>query len=151
MAYHPPVEHQVQKVEQHRAQSQVKKGSKASGQRININQFTQVLSNIKARKSSKKCAASIRVALQSAGARIVKHPVAAADWGPTLKDIGYRKINPSFEQPKPGDIYIIQRTGSHVYGHIAGFTGKEWVSDFKQTGHAVYKGKVNYEYFRLGS
>lgn len=118
---------------------------------INIRTFSKKLSSISATTSSQKCAASIRVALQSAGARIVKHPVAAADWGNTLKDLGYRQITPSFEKPQPGDIYIIDRTKNHIYGHIAGFTGKEWVSDFKQASHAVYKGNVSYRYFRLGS
>ena len=118
---------------------------------ISIQAFSKHLSSISATTSSQKCAASIRVALQSAGARIVNHPVAAADWGNTLKDLGYRQIKPAFEKPQQGDIYIIDRTKSHIYGHIAGFTGKEWVSDFKQAGHAVYKGNVSYRYFRLGS
>jgi hypothetical protein len=51
----------------------------------------------------------------------------------------------------PGDIYIIHRTKKHVYGHIAGFTGSQWVSDFKQTSYDVYKDKnVTYTYYRLG-
>jgi len=100
--------------------------------------------------STKKCARSIRIALQSAGARIVNHPVAAADWGNTLQTIGYKKINPSFNNPKEGDIYIIHRTQKHVYGHIAAYTGRQWVSDFRQNSHAVYKNdQVSYTYYRL--
>jgi hypothetical protein len=124
--------------------------SSRSGQRIDIGKFTQRLQNVTARTSSQKCAKSIRLALESAGARFNSHPVAAADWGGTLTKIGYRKIDASFDNPKKGDIYIIHRTNSHVYGHIAGYTGTNWVSDFRQAGYAVYRNeKVNYSYYRM--
>ena len=48
--------------------------------------------------------------------------MAAADWGNTLTSIGYRKINLSFDQPKKGDIYIIDRTAKNRYGHIAAYS-----------------------------
>lgn len=122
----------------------------ASGQRIDISKFTQRLENITARTSSQACAKSIRIALESAGARFNSHPVAAADWGGTLTKIGYKKIDASFDKPKKGDIYIIHRTNSHVYGHIAGYSGANWVSDFKQNGYAVYRNEnVNYSYYRM--
>ena len=124
--------------------------SSANGQRLDLSKFTQKLASITRTTSTAKCAKSIRVALQSAGANIQNHPVAAADWGDTLKKIGYRQINPSFNNPKKGDIYIIDRTGSHTYGHIAGYSGSNWVSDFKQSDYAVYKNKnVKYSYYRL--
>ena len=106
---------------------------------LDVRKFTQKLHSMSSASSTKKCARSIRIALQSAGARIVNHPVAAADWGNTLQTIGYKKINPSFNNPKEGDIYIIHRTQKHVYGHIAAYTGRQWVSDFRQNSHAVYK------------
>lgn len=122
-----------------------------TGQRIDIGKFTQHLSGVTARTSSQMCARSIRLALESAGARLKSHPVAAADWGGTLTKIGYRKIPAAFDQPKKGDIYIIHRTNSHVYGHIAGYTGSNWVSDFRQNGYAVYRNEnVNYSYYRMG-
>ena len=117
---------------------------------LDVRKFTQKLHSMSSASSTKKCARSIRIALQSAGARIVNHPVAAADWGNTLQTIGYKKINPSFNNPKEGDIYIIHRTQKHVYGHIAAYTGRQWVSDFRQNSHAVYKNdQVNYTYYRL--
>jgi hypothetical protein len=120
-----------------------------NGQRIDINKFTDFLQGISSNTSSKKCAKSIRLALESAGARFQSHPVAAADWGNTLMKIGYRQINPKFDAPKEGDIYIIDRTGKHVYGHIAGFNGKQWVSDFKQKSYDVYNEKgLTYKYYR---
>ena len=52
--------------------------------------------------------------------------------GAYFRKNGYKKIKPAFGHPQPGDIYIIQRTGDHVYGHIAGYTGNGWISDFRQ-------------------
>jgi len=117
---------------------------------IDVGKFTQRLNSITSQVSSQRCARSIRMALQSAGANVENHPVAAADWGNTLLKIGYRKIAPEFSNPRQGDIYIIQRTGKHSYGHIAGFSGSQWVSDFKQRSHDIYRdAAVKYEYYRL--
>ena len=122
-----------------------------SAQRIDIDKFTNKLQGISRQTSSKKCAKSIRVALESAGAQFKSHPVAASDWGNTLTKIGYRQINPKFDAPKQGDIYIIRRTSKHTYGHIAGFTGTQWVSDFRQKSYDVYKENgLTYQYYRLG-
>jgi hypothetical protein len=82
-----------------------------NGQRFDIEKFTSYLQGITRSTSTQKCARSIRVGLQSSGAKIVNHPVAAADWGNTLQQLGYRKINLSFDRPKKGDIYIM--TGLH--------------------------------------
>lgn len=129
--------------------SQKNKIIASNGQRIDINKFTNFLQGISSYSSSQKCAKSIRLALESAGARFQSHPVAAADWGNTLMKIGYRQINPKFDSPKEGDIYIIDRTGKHVYGHIAGFNGTQWVSDFKQKSYDVYNEKgLTYKYYR---
>lgn len=121
-----------------------------NGQRIDIKRFANYLNGVKRTTSTGMCARGVRLALQSAGARFTSHPVAAADWGPTLQKIGYRKINQSFDKPQKGDIYIIHRTGKHRYGHIAAYSGKAWVSDFKQRSHDVYKkSQVTYSYYRL--
>lgn len=119
-------------------------------QRVDLEKFTGLLRNITLQTSTQKCAKSIRIGLESAGARFKSHPVAAADWGKTLTSIGYRKINLSFDQPKKGDIYIIDRTAKNRYGHIAAYSGNGWVSDFKQSGYAVYRNQnVNYSYYRM--
>ena len=117
---------------------------------LDVRKFTQKLTSISSSSSTAKCARSIRIALQSAGAKVVNHPVAASDWGPTLKNIGYQQIKPAFDQPRVGDIYIIKKTQKHVYGHIAAYTGQQWVSDFRQKSHAVYSNdQVSYTYYRL--
>lgn len=133
-------------------QSESYKNFGSKGQRIDIEKFTSYLQGITRNTSTKMCARSIRIGLQSSGAKIVNHPVAAADWGSTLQQLGYRKINLSFDRPKKGDIYIIDRTSEHKYGHIAAYSGTAWVSDFRQSGYAVYRSpNVKYTYYRLDS
>lgn len=117
---------------------------------INIHKFVDKLKSISGNYSTAKCAKSVRIALQSAGAKIVTHPIAASDWGDTLTKIGYKQIQPAFDHPQKGDIYIIKRTANHVYGHIAGYSGTQWISDFKQASYDVYKDtNVTYKYYRL--
>ena len=121
-----------------------------STQRFDLDRFTQKLSGITTQRTSHSCAKSIRVALESAGANVQGHPIAAADWGGSLLKLGYRQITKSFDQPQKGDIYIINRSAAHPSGHIAGYTGSGWVSDFTQRSHAVYRNdNVSYSYFRL--
>lgn len=117
---------------------------------FDLDKFVQKLDKVKARASSQRCARSIRIALQGAGAVFGSHPVAASDWGGTLAQIGFKQIQPEFDHPQEGDIYIIRRTNKHIYGHIAGFNGSQWVSDFKQKSYDVYKEDgLKYEYYRL--
>ena len=52
---------------------------------IDVSKFSQLLAKITRTASTQKCARSIRVALQSCGAKIQQHPVAASDWGNTLQ------------------------------------------------------------------
>lgn len=143
----PPVDHNMVHTPPHMivtAQDTPKQPS------INIDQFSQKLTRRASYRSTSQCAKYVRIALQAAGADIKQHPVAAADWGKTLQKIGYHQIEPAFDDPQAGDIYIIDRTPKHRYGHIAGFTGSQWVSDFKQNSYAVYQDKnVTYTYYRL--
>ncbi len=119
---------------------------------LDISKFTETLVNMSRSTTAHRCARYVRIALQSAGARFTDHPIAASDWGATLTEIGYKQIRPEFDNPREGDIYIINRTSRHRYGHIAGFTGSQWVSDFRQTSYDVYKDpNVTYEYYRLPS
>ncbi|WP_213014392.1 CHAP domain-containing protein [Acinetobacter baretiae] len=116
---------------------------------INVSKFAHTLTRNAYHRSTEKCAKHVRLALESAGAQVKSHPVAAADWGQTLEKIGYKRISPAFDKPQEGDIYIIVRTKTHGYGHIAGYTGKNWVSDFRQNSYAVYGGSATYKYYRL--
>ena len=117
---------------------------------IDISKFTEKLVSMSRSTTAHRCARYVRIALESAGARFSDHPVAASDLGSTLTEIGYKQIRPDFDNPQEGDIYIINSTSRHRYGHIAGFTGSQWVSDFRQRSYDVYKdSNVTYEYYRL--
>ena len=61
-----------------------------------------------------RCARFVRLALEAAGADTTGHPV----------DDGYTV--------QLGDIAVIQSTSESVPGHIEGFDGTNWVSDFVQ-------------------
>ena len=107
-----------------------------STQRFDLDRFTQKLSGITTQRTSHSCAKSIRVEWAVLG------------W--SCLQLGFRLFTLSFDQPKKGDIYIINRSAAHPSGHIAGYTGSGWVSDFKQRSHAVYRNdNVSYSYFRL--
>lgn len=111
--------------------------------------FANALTKNAHAKSQGKCASYVRLALEAAGADTKGHPIASSDWGSTLLKIGYKEIQNQFDQPIKGDIYIITKTTKHIYGHIAGYTGAEWISDFKQRSQAIYSDTVSYRYFRL--
>jgi len=53
-----------------------------------------------------------------------------------LSDIGFKQISKG--SPKKGDVYVEDRTSSHVHGHIAIYDGSNWVSDFIQKSDRVH-------------
>lgn len=118
-------------------------------QKINLEKFAEILRKRAKEKSQHQCAKYVRIALEAGGGDTSGHPIAASDWGPTLKKIGYKEIPEEFNKPQLGDIYIITKTDKHQYGHIAGYDGSQWISDFKQKGHTIYSDHVNYRYFRM--
>jgi hypothetical protein len=85
-----------------------------------------------------KCATFVRVALQAAGIDTSDHPIPAKDYGPYLLKWGFVKIPSTGYIPQQGDIVVIQPNAldgkRHLskYGHIAGYDGTHWVSDFVQ-------------------
>ncbi|KCX60283.1 hypothetical protein J541_3541, partial [Acinetobacter pittii] len=52
---------------------------------IDVEKFVEKLESVTSRRSKARCARSIRLALESAGANVENHPIAASDWGDTLK------------------------------------------------------------------
>jgi hypothetical protein len=85
-----------------------------------------------------KCARFVRLALEAAGADTTGHPVNAKEWGPTLLRIGFIPVAEDGFIAQLGDIAVIQGTSESVPGHIEGFDGTNWVSDFIQ--HAFWPG-----------
>ncbi|MFV5265387.1 peptidoglycan amidohydrolase family protein [Acinetobacter courvalinii] len=128
------------------AYEQVKQNSSKT---LDIEIFAKTLRSRAEPASIGKCAKYVRIALEAAGANTTGHPVSASDWGPTLIKNGYKEISEVFNQPIKGDIYIITKTSTHKYGHIAGYDGSQWISDFKQKSQVIYRDKVDYRYFRI--
>lgn len=100
--------------------------------------FTAHLRKNAARNSQARCAKFVRSALEAGGANTIGHPVAAKLYGPILTRNGFHAI--PVENPKTfgflaGDIVVIEPpTQGNQSGHIAGYDGKNWISDFVQRG-----------------
>jgi hypothetical protein len=59
-------------------------------------------------------------------------PIPAKDWGGTLLALGFVTVVDTKYKPQLGDVVVIQGTSQDKDGHIAGYDGKHWVSDFIQ-------------------
>ena len=79
-----------------------------------------------------KCAQHVRLALAAAGLVPESHPVSAKDWGPTLKALGLSPVPGDGSDAVLGDIAVIQATSDSKDGHMEGYDGTEWISDFVQ-------------------
>ena len=62
-----------------------------------------------------------------------------------MKKMGFRSIQRG--KPKKGDVYVQDRTKSHVHGHIAMYSGKNWISDFVQNSDQVYRSDAGKRYY----
>jgi hypothetical protein len=104
---------------------------------IDVNKFTEHLrdnaDNVGFGKG--RCAYFVRQALASGGYKPVSWPVHAKDWGPSLLRAGFRTVKVediSTFRPMKGDVAVIQATSHRKSGHIQGYDGKNWISDFVQ-------------------
>jgi len=79
-----------------------------------------------------QCARYVRVALAHAGLVPASHPVSAKDWGPTLESLGFRPTDSDGSDARAGDVAVIEPPRGERHGHIAGFDGTNWISDFVQ-------------------
>lgn len=98
--------------------------------------FANHLRNNALPRSARKCARYVRLALEAGGGNTKGHPIPAKDWGPTLRRMGFHELkieDPGSYKFLKGDIVIIQPyPGGRKEGHIAGFDGRQWISDFVQ-------------------
>jgi len=82
------------------------------------------------------CAKYVRKALEAAGASTTGHPYGAKDYGFILIRNGFHAITVSDPADFPflaGDVVVIEPTKhGNPAGHIAGYDGKDWISDFVQ-------------------
>ena len=79
-----------------------------------------------------KCATYVRLALEAAGLSTDPHPPYAKEWGPTLERLGFTTVSQTGYTPQTGDIIVMQQTSACIYGHMEGYDGSNWVSDFVQ-------------------
>lgn len=82
-----------------------------------------------------RCAYFVRRALAAGGYTPSTWPVHARDWGPSLLRAGFHTVNVedlSTYRPMKGDVAVIQATPNRKSGHIQGFDGQYWISDFVQ-------------------
>ena len=101
--------------------------------------FSDTLNKISFSRSQSLCATNVRKALEAAGVNTTGHPQEAKDWGQTLEKQGFKAVDQNGYKPQQGDIAVIQPyKGGNPSGHMAGFNGKQWVSDFKQKDYSPY-------------
>jgi hypothetical protein len=82
-----------------------------------------------------RCAYFVRAALAAGGYQPATWPVHAKDWGPSLLRAGFHTVkveNLATFKPLKGDVAVIQATTHRKSGHIQGYDGKIWISDFVQ-------------------
>lgn len=118
--------------------------------------FAKYLRKHAGKHSRSSCAKFIRRALEAGGADTGGHPVSAKLYGPTLMRNGFHAI--SVDDPQKfafvqGDIVVIEPTShGNSAGHIAGYDGSKWISDFVQRdfwpGPAHAKEKPSYVVYR---
>lgn len=101
---------------------------------IDVNRFTRFLRANAAPTSQTHCAKYVRLALEAGGANTAGHQSTAISYGPILTRNGFRVIEVAGPfVPRKGDVAIIQPTRrGNPAGHIQGFDGSNWISDFIQ-------------------
>ncbi|MBC7455428.1 MAG: hypothetical protein H7335_17380 [Massilia sp.] len=81
------------------------------------------------------CGIAMREGLQAAGAK-GPFPGTGKEYGPTLLRLGFHEItvdNPDTFNFLRGDVMVMQpHKGGKQAGHVAGYDGSRWVSDFVQ-------------------
>ncbi|MEH6436148.1 CHAP domain-containing protein [Massilia sp. DD77] len=83
-----------------------------------------------------RCGEFVRKALQAAGAELrPPYPPSGKLYGPALLALGYARL----EVPNPdrfaflkGDIMVMEPCQPCGHGHVAGYDGSHWISDFVQ-------------------
>lgn len=102
-----------------------------------------IISHAKTKKPYGDCALYVRRAINAGGIK--------GSWGdayqylialPSLRFTDLGKI----DNFKKGDIVVFNRTGNRKWGHIAMWTGSQWISDFKQNSIIVHNDYIGKDY-----
>ena len=97
------------------------------------------------------CAAYVADALEAGGFRFTRQASAYMyRSNGILKGIGYNEISKPSSFQK-GDITVTDRNSAHPHGHMAMWSGSNWISDFVQRSEYVYaSNQPPVYYFRYG-
>lgn len=79
-----------------------------------------------------KCATFVRRALEAGGLSTAGHPASAKDYGPFLERHGFTRLAGAGYVPMVGDIAVMPGNDSSADGHVEGWDGRNWISDFVQ-------------------
>jgi len=122
---------------------------------IDIAKFVDQLKSNARKMSQGRCAKYVRLALEAGGANTTGHPHDAKAWGPLLLRNGFHVVaseDPSQLSAEKGDVVVMQPPDASGAGHIQAYDGKNWVSDFVQTGFwpgpAYRKERPSYAVYR---
>jgi hypothetical protein len=108
------------------------------------------------KKSVGLCAMYVRIAMEHGGADTTGRPTSARYYAPTLKKIGYEKMDPIPKEYEIGDIMVFDPPypEKSIHGHIQMWDGEKWGSDFRQMTKDFWPGsgyrnvKPKHEFFR---
>jgi hypothetical protein len=78
------------------------------------------------------CAKHVRLAMEAAGMSTAGRPGSAKDYGPFLENSGFAEVSTQGYLPRAGDIIVMSATSRSKDGHVEGYDGKKWISDFVQ-------------------
>ena len=102
-------------------------------------------------KVNGNCALAVRKALEAGGLDMTGHPVPACGYDSFLPKVGFVQVAKDGYVPKAGDIIVLEAVKGHKNGHIAMYTGTQWVSDFKQKdmwGGSAFRNIAEYSLWR---
>lgn len=121
-------------------------------QLVDINKAVNYLVSHAQAKSTGWCAKYVANALEAGGFTFTRQASAYLyRTNGILTKMGYREIGKQSSYAK-GDITVTDRNSYHADGHIAMWSGSQWVSDFFQNSEYVYsKNQPPVYYYRYGS
>lgn len=103
-----------------------------SGSLFNIDAAVDYLISNAQSSSVGSCAMYVRQALEAGGFSTDGRPASACDYDTYLESRGFHKVSNDNYEPRKGDIVVHEATEGHPYGHIAMYSGTQWISDFVQ-------------------
>jgi RHS repeat-associated protein len=99
-------------------------------------------------KTQHECAKYVRIALEAGGINTAGRPNYAGNYGPFLLSVGFSPVSLNGYVPQQGDLAVFSIPGQIADkkhpGHIAGYDGSKWVSDFFQQRMSPYSSSTTH-------